>query len=240
MSRFQEETVDNLTPTSNDGAKKFKFEANFKYRVGFPHLKKQGDAEKVSIIKVGFFPFNEELKFSCLVTDDEDLNKQIQAILGNPRYRYATPIVVYKTDKDGKPVSPPSYDVVPFVFSDDPLKQLQDINAEWDLSQVDVFIRIKENSDVKMQNLTITPTKEALWRKGEKSRADIQAKATEIAKIQHTAVASDYSEDYIRTKLGLGGGNAPAEEASESWSEASAGADGQETLGEGGDLDGWV
>lgn len=238
MSRFESADVNSFDATSNDGLKKFKFDANFKYRIGFPYLKDTPDGKKLNIARVGYFPFNESLKKSFLVTTDAETNEKARKIMGDVKYRFVTPIIVYKTDSAGKLASPASYDIVPFVFSNDTLKSLQDINLEWNLAEADVYVRIKDGTKVDFQNLTFTVCKEALWSKG-KNSADIMEKATAISENMYTAVAIDASPVQVAKWLGFN--NDTTDNSDDNTGSSSTGASADVDTGVSDeDLDGWV
>lgn len=225
MARFQDENLDEVKAESlsGDKVKKAKFDPNFKYRIGFPFTKKDGDKEKVRIIKVGYFNrFDQNeggIKKSFLVTANDELNQQLTdpKLMGAVQYRYVTPIIIYGTDASGNLLSPPSYSIIPLVVSADNLKTLQDIDQEFGLAESDVFVRLKDKTDPKFQNLSITACKDAKWRLNESLKAKVIQECQNVSESMHLSVAIDASESQIKKWLGLDSGeeSTPAQTTSD-------------------------
>lgn len=208
MSRFEQTDTDNAVPTS-DRTQKFKAEAGKRYRVCFPHKSANGG---VALVKIPYFPFHEGLKKSFLTTENQELNTQVAKIMGEPKTKWVTPIVVYDIDKTGMPILPPRYEVLPFVFADGVLQALQQVkSAGHIISEIDFFVSLKDGTDPKFQNLIFTPcTSGSLtaWSKSDKESArkvagEILEEVKEVSKVMHQAVALDASESQIRQWLGL-------------------------------------
>jgi len=183
---------------------KVKFEPDRKYRVGFPCLTEKGS---VRVDRVFYFNKFEEgpggIKLHTLLTDDDAFNKKMAKKMGEPKYRYCTPVIIYKCNAQGRPIKPFSYEIKPFVFADQTYADLVAINEEFPLSQHDVMITLKEKTDPKFQNLSIFPTsKTALWSQV-KDKEKIMAQANEAAETMAEAVAPKRDKQYLADKLGI-------------------------------------
>lgn len=207
-SRFEQTNADEAVPTS-DRTQKFKADAGKRYRVCFPLKSANGS---VSIIKVPYFPFHEGLKKSFLTTENQDLNSQVSKIMGEAKTKWVTPIMIYDTDKNGTPIVPPRYEVLPFVFADGVLQMLQQVkSAGHVIAEIDFFISLKDGTDPKFQNLVFTPCTTgnlSAWGKSDKAPAkkaydEVMTEVKAVSEVMHQAVAMDATETQIRQWLGL-------------------------------------
>jgi len=205
FTRQETSALGEIKPKTSN-MEKFKAEKGKKYRLGFPLLNENG---KVRIDRVYYFDKFENkeggIKIKTIIPKDctDDQIDQIISKLGEPKYRYVTPVIVYGTDNNGVIQKPLSYKIVPLVIADGILADLSSINDEFPLSDHDITVSLKEGTDPKYQNLSIFPTsKQAIW-KNEKIQDKIQEEVNEVAKEMHKAVASEMSCSAIMEKIGL-------------------------------------
>lgn len=201
MAQYEDLDLDEVEVVEDNMTKmKIKFdEKDHKIRVGFPLLKENG---KVNIRVVKYFPFNEELKKSFLITGDEAFDAKVAKIMGAPKTRYVTLVVAYGVDKKtGVPVKGGGYEIKPFVFSDQVLATLQTNNAEFPLSEHD-YVFACTNPD--FQNFSMTPSKNSIWQAKDTLKARILEETSEFFKKGiEQAVSIKASKDQISSWLGL-------------------------------------
>jgi hypothetical protein len=179
---------------------KIKFDdKDHKLRIGFSLLKENG---KVNIRVVKFFPYHEELKKSFLVTDDEEFNKKIAKVMGQPKTKYVTLVVSYGVDKKtGMPIKGGGYEIKPFVFTDDVLGALQTNNAEFPLNEHDYILTCTNPT---YQNFSQSPSKNSIWQSQDKLKAQIlEDTNTYFERGIEEAVAMKASKEQISAWLGF-------------------------------------
>lgn len=139
---------------------KFKVEKDTKYRIGFPLLNANG---RVKIKAVDFFTYEpDEEKYSAWVaTGDPEVDAKAKAAGAELKTRYVTAVVVYRTNKQGQPLNPLTWEVIAMVMDPRKLASLKEINAEWDLATVDVSVT---TDNPKYQYHSYTPLKTAIFR----------------------------------------------------------------------------
>lgn len=189
----------------------FKVEKDHKYRVGFPLLNKNG---RIKIVKVDYFAFEDaDEKFhSWQKSEDESLNKAAIEKGADEKSHFVTVMIVYRTDKSGKILKPLSYDLMPVKLADKKIKNLKEINAEWDLTSVDLSLT---SPNPAYQEHQYTPLKTAIWRakKGDDTLSKVGADApiekevleaaAKVAENMTEVVAYSKSDAQIRGILGL-------------------------------------
>jgi hypothetical protein len=197
------------------GPNAFKVEKDKKYRVGFPLLKENG---RIRIQKVEYYQYspNDDEYYSFRKPEDAELCKQIEAKGAELRSHFVTALLVYRTNKDGKMLTPVDWEVQPVKLNGKKVSNLKEINAEWDLATIDVTI---SSSNPAFQEHTYTPLRDAIWRcsKDDEKQAKVLEKlsldkpiteavteaAQECAKSMADAVAFERNAAWIRDKLGI-------------------------------------
>lgn len=131
---------------------------------------------------------------------------------GPPKQTVGTIICVWPTDNSGgldkaSFANGTGYAVFPWVFSAKKYKDLRSLAEDFPFHQHDVKIVCE---DTQFQKMTFSPTKENLFTKlanSEKGAAIVEAIQGQVAKIAetlHSEMASDFTLDQIREKLGGG------------------------------------
>jgi len=213
MAAVEEFDLDEVEVKSGK-VEKFKVEKDHKYRVGYPLLNKNG---RVKIAKVDFFSYEDadEHFSSWRASSDKEVNEKAKKAGAVLKTRYVTLLVVYRTNKAGKPLNPLSYEILPVVMDGRKVSALKEINAEWDISTVDISITT-ENAGY--QYHTYTPLKLAIWRlkKGDAQLAklglegpieeEVIAAAKAMEEDMIDAVAFERSDAKILETLGISEG----------------------------------
>ncbi len=193
------------------GPNAFKVEKDKKYRVGFPLLKENG---RIRIQKVDYYQYSpsEDEYFSFRKPADEELCKQIEAKGAELRSHFVTALLVYRTNSEGKMLTPVDWDIQPVKLNGKKVANLKEINAEWDLATIDVSL---SSSNPSFQEHTYTPLRDAIWRAAKDSpilaKLDLKEPITEAvkaaaearAKEMADAIAYERSDAWIREKLGI-------------------------------------
>lgn len=192
---------------------KFMVEKDKKYRVGFPLLNEKG---RIKIVKVSHYSFtigegeNEQFN-SWRASSDPKVNEAAEAAGAELKSHFVTLVVKYACDKDGKPLIPLNWDVLPVKLDGTKVANLKELNAEWDLAQVDVSI---SSANPTYQYHTYTPLKKAIWRapKGDDLLAKLKmdgpiqeavlAAAKEAEKTMADAIAAEWKDATILKKIG--------------------------------------
>jgi len=198
MSKRQFEELDMEDVEVKEGVEKFKFKEGKKYRIGFPFINEE--TGKVKIIPVRYYKFNQELKKSFLVPENEAMAEKCEPIMGEPATRFVTPVIIYATDKSGMPSKPLEYSVEPVVMDGRKVKALQTISMEWGLADHDVFVNVEDET---YQTLTFSPAKNSLWSLKDDLKKAVIKEAEDVAKTMHQAVAADVSDETIKRWLSL-------------------------------------
>jgi hypothetical protein len=193
------------------GPNKFKVEKDTKYRVGFPLLKENG---RILIQKVDYYSYspNDDEFYSFRKPADEALCKLVEAKGAELKSHFVTALLVYRTNREGKMLTPVDWDIQPVTLNGKKVANLKEINAEWDLATIDLSL---SSSNPAFQEHTYTPMKQAIWREGADSKIleklelknpiteAVLAAAKECAKTMADAAAQERTEGWIRDKLGI-------------------------------------
>ena len=208
----EELELDDIEIKEEDLSKlKLKFDQDKqKVRIGFPLLGKTG---KVAIKRVRYFPFSEKYRKQFLITGDEEFDKEIEKYMGAPKDKYVTAVVHYQTDMNGKLIKNGglSYVIRPFVIPQNKLPVLQSSSAEFPLNEHDYILTC---TNKQFQNFDLSPTKDAIWLKNDKIKAQIMAEVQEMNEAGlHQAVAIEASKEKIKEWLEIGKEPDPEPEA---------------------------
>jgi hypothetical protein len=122
--------------------------------------------------------------------------------LGAPKWRVASVLIKYGTDKIGNIKMPFEYGLFPWFFSETTFMKLKGINSEFPLTTHDIKISC---TNEEYQHLDITPCSESIWQ----AKAELKAKVLEEAKpiwdYIKKGVAGDLSIEEIKDLLSMGG-----------------------------------
>lgn len=202
------EDLDHAVSTTNNLLEKAVFEEKRRYRVGFPLLNPETKA--VRLRKVWYFAYNEVLKKSFLLPKNEVLTNRCKPKMGDPKFKYVTPLVIYGTDSTGKLLSPFQFRVLPFVLVGQNLQDVQMLASEYSLMEHDVLL---ECTNKVFQNVKVMPAKGAYWTRPE-VKNQIEEAVQKLVPEMHKAVSIEVSDATICRWLGIDLPNGAAPEES--------------------------
>ena len=204
MSNGKFKTVELSKIEVKENLKKIKFNRDDeKIRVGFVSVK---EGDPVLIIPVSHFKFNEKYEKSFQVTGDDEFDKKVARLMGDPVVKFVAPVVRYNTDAHGA-VLDDNYSIEPFVIPESKISLFQSISMEFPLADHDIVLTaVKGKLD--FQEYTATPTKKSHWKASMKD--DVIAKFAELDySIYADAVSIDVSKEKITEWLEM---DAPTEQ----------------------------
>jgi len=128
--------------------------------------------------------------------------------LGPPKWRVGAVLCKYATDRSGNLRTPFSYELLPWMFSEQTYMKLKNVNAEFPLATHDIKISCTNDE---YQHLDITPCNEIIWTNKEALKKQVLEEAKPIWEYVKRGLASDLSVEEIKELLGLstGGGQDP-------------------------------
>lgn len=121
--------------------------------------------------------------------------------LGAAKWRVGAVIIKYGTDKQGNVKQPFSYELLPWLFSEQTYTKLKNLNAEFPLASHDIKVSCT-NDDY--QHLDITPCNETIWQAKDTLKKQILEEAKPIWDYIKKSLASDLSIEEIKDLLGMG------------------------------------
>lgn len=121
-------------------------------------------------------------------------------VLGPAKWRVGSVIAVYGTDKQGNIKKPFSYELYPWVFSEQTYIKLKNVNGEFPLATHDIKVSCT-NEDY--QNLDIIACNECVWTAKEELKKVILESAKPIWENVKRTIASDLSVEDINDLLGI-------------------------------------
>lgn len=128
--------------------------------------------------------------------------------LGPPKWRVGAVLCKYSTDRSGNLRTPFSYELLPWMFSEQTYMKLKNVNAEFPLATHDIKISCTNDE---YQHLDITPCNEIIWTTKDALKKQVLEEAKPIWEYVKRGLASDLSVEEIKELLGLstGGGQDP-------------------------------
>jgi hypothetical protein len=120
-------------------------------------------------------------------------------VCGPSKWRMGSVIVKYGTDKMGNPKKPLSYELAPWIFSEQTYIKLKGVNSEFPLATHDVKITC---TNEEYQHLDIVPCSESIWTH-ESLKANILSAAKPIWEYIKRGIASNLSVEEVNDLLGL-------------------------------------
>lgn len=193
------------------GPTAFKVEKDKKYRVAFPLLKENG---RIRIQKVDYYEYapDDDTYFKFRKPADAEFCEQIEAKGAELKSMFVTALCVYRTNSEGKILTPVDWDVMPVKLNGKKVNNLKEINGEWDLATIDVSIT---SANPTFQEHTYTPLKDAVWRVAKDSKVGeklglaesleeaVTKAAQECAKEMADVIAGERNDGWIRDKLNI-------------------------------------
>jgi hypothetical protein len=121
-------------------------------------------------------------------------------ICGPAKWRVGSVIIKYGTDKQGNPKKPFSYELFPWIFSEQTYIKLKGVNSEFPLATHDVKISC---TNEEYQHLDIVPCSESIWTHDENLKNQVIVAAKPIWEYIKRGLASDLSIEEINDLLGV-------------------------------------
>ena len=192
---------------------KFKMsEKDDKTRIHFPFVNPQ--TSQVALKKCEYFSFEDKATNSWARFQVPPKNSKAYKVAlqhcGEPNIAYVTPILQYSTNNTGKVVSGIDYDVIALTLTRTRLKELKQIQEEYNLAEIDVGVVCQEP---KYQNIKFSPLKRCALNDGyatikgrdglekklklEYTREEVFAQAKECIETADLAIANRWSEQQI-------------------------------------------
>lgn len=197
---------------------KFQVEKDKTYRVGFPLVKENG---RILIKKVDYFTLttgseanDDEQYFSFRKSEDPKVNEAAEAAGAELSTRYVTLLIKYATDKNGKPLLPLQWELIPVKLDGKKVAALKALNEEWDLTTIDIKIT---SDNPTYQYHTYLPLQKSIWAaaKGDKLLDQLNLDGPITADVQKAvasfgedvgdiadAIAKGWKDSAIMSKLG--------------------------------------
>lgn len=123
--------------------------------------------------------------------------------LGPSKWRVGSVIVKYSTDRQGNLKKPFSYELYPWIFSEQTYIKLKNVNSEFPLATHDVKISC---TNEEYQHLDIAPCQESVWTTKEEIKQEIIKEAKSIWDSIKRSIAGDLSVEEINDLLGISSG----------------------------------
>lgn len=123
-------------------------------------------------------------------------------VLGPSKWRVGAVLVKYGTDKLGNIKKPLSYELAPWIFSEQTYLKLKTVNGEFPLASHDIKIAC---TNEEYQHLSITPCNECIWTARDALKKAVLEQAKPIWDFIKKSIASDLSAEEINDLLGLAG-----------------------------------
>lgn len=192
---------------------KFMVEKDKKYRVGFPLLNEKG---RIKIVRVNHYAYStgegDDEKFnSWRASLDPKVNEAAEKAGAELKSHFVTCLIKYACNKDGQPLKPLQWEILPVKLDGTKVANLKEINAEWDLATIDVSI---SSSNPTYQYHTYTPLKKAIWLLEEGDplleklgmegpiKDQVLAAVAEAEKNMADAIAQEWKDATILRKIG--------------------------------------
>lgn len=123
--------------------------------------------------------------------------------LGPPKWRMGAVLIKYGTDKTGNVKKPFSYELYPWLFSEQTYIKLKNVNSEYPLANHDIKISC---TNEQYQHLDISPCRESIWTAKEELKKQVISEAKPIWDSIKKSIAMDLSAEEINDLLGINSG----------------------------------
>jgi hypothetical protein len=120
-------------------------------------------------------------------------------VCGPAKWRVGAVLIKYGTDKLGNPKKPLTYELYPWIFSEQTYIKLKGVNNEFPLATHDIKISC---SNEEYQHLDIVPCNESIWTHESLKNSVLEA-AKPIWEYIKKGIASDLSVEEINDLLGM-------------------------------------
>lgn len=117
------------------------------------------------------------------------------------KWRVGAVIVKYGTDRSGQVKTPFSYEILPWVFSEQAYMKLKTANSEFALTTHDIKISCTNDE---YQHIDINACNESIWTAKEELKKKILEEAKPVWDFVKKSIASDLSVEEIKDLLGAG------------------------------------
>jgi len=126
---------------------------------------------------------------------------EINELLGTPKARIGTLVLLYDTDKNGQPVKPLNFRIVPWYMDKGKFDTLKEHNNSTPLAKHDVKIKAPKDKDPQYQNMDFFVQTECIWR----MKPDLKEKVLSKSRIlrKKVSIGRKVSAEEVREKLGL-------------------------------------
>lgn len=121
-------------------------------------------------------------------------------ILGPAKWRVGAVIIKYGTDKLGNLKKPFSYELLPWLFSEQTYLKLKTVNGEFPLATHDLKVSC---TNEEYQHLDITPCSESIWTAKDPIKKDVLAAAKPIWDFIKKSIAQNLPIEDIHELLGV-------------------------------------
>jgi len=121
--------------------------------------------------------------------------------LGPAKWRVGSVLCKYGTDRNGNIRQPFSYELFPWLFSEQTYIKLKTTNSEFPLANHDIKISCTNDE---YQHIDINPCNEIIWTAKETIKKQILEEAKPIWDFIKRSIASDLSVEEIKELLGIG------------------------------------
>jgi len=160
----------------------------------YPKMKKD-DVDRMALIlfsstgspmiKMSHYFYDDVSKTLFLAPKNKQLLEGCVNSFGDPKIRFATPVIRYNTDQFGTLSDPLGYKIYAFVFSSDKFPTLKTLHREWGLQNHDILITCK---GADYQKMDMQPAKEVIFRQN----AEFSQQVTDAAELAYTKHLNRY------------------------------------------------
>jgi hypothetical protein len=164
---------------------------------------KEGKVERIMLIEPILYVLThfKDRYLKCLKSSPtDDTYCPACKMVGKPKYRFATNVIVYKTDNNGDIIDPVQWEIMLWAHCDTAkINEIQRIKKEWkDLKAHDIKVSC---SNQKFQNLGFTPTADAVWNRDAdlhaRILADYQQHRFDVEKIINKGMTAEEMEGFL-------------------------------------------
>lgn len=121
-------------------------------------------------------------------------------ILGPAKWRVGAVIIKYSTDRLGNIKKPFSYELLPWIFSEQTYLKLKTVNSEFPLTTHDIKVSC---TNEEYQHIDITPCNESIWTAKDSIKEAVLADAKPIWEFIKKSIAQNLSIEEINDLLGI-------------------------------------
>jgi hypothetical protein len=121
-------------------------------------------------------------------------------VCGEPKWRIGAVLIKYGTDRAGNIKKPLSYELFPWIFSEQNYVKLKNLNNDFALATHDLKIGCDNDE---YQHLIITPCPESIWIAKDELKTLVLDQAKSVWEYVKRSLAADLSVEEINDLLGL-------------------------------------